>query len=385
MSVRRLAEEQPESFAFTPENMAWAKDRIAKYPEGRQASAVIPLLWKAQEQHDGWLPEPAIRYVAEMLEMPQMRVYEIATFYTMFNLHPVGEHFVQLCGTTPCMLRGAEDLKAVCRKVIGPETEVRADGKFSWLEVECLGACTNAPMVQINDDFYEDLTPESFEKLLDDLAAGREVTVGPQNGRMNSAPLGGPTTLSDPSLYDGSMVGAWRKTDEPTAPANDDAPAAEGAAPSRPPAPAPAPATPPAGSAKAEEATAPAAGSGVDAASEADGDESAEASAAVKELLAENADAAEKADAAGARPSALGPEHAGDGHDLKIISGVGPKLEETLHRLGIYRFEQIAAWTPENVAWVDTFLSFKGRIDRDEWISQAAKLAESGADGKGEA
>ena len=197
MSVRRLDPNQPESFAFTPENLETAKKTIAKYPEGRQASAIISLLWLAQKQHDYWLPEPAIRCVAEMLDMPYIRALEVATFYTMFNLSPVGKHFIQLCGTTPCWLRGADDLKEVCRKRIGEQQQVSADGNFSWLEVECLGACANAPMVQINDDYYEDLTAENFEKLLDDLAAGREVKVGSQTGRKPSAPAGGLTSLTD--------------------------------------------------------------------------------------------------------------------------------------------------------------------------------------------
>ncbi|RME97394.1 MAG: NADH-quinone oxidoreductase subunit NuoE, partial [Alphaproteobacteria bacterium] len=172
MSVRRLDPVQPKSFKFTPENLRWAKEQIKKYPKGKQASAIIPLLWRAQEQHDGWLPEPAIRYVADMLGMAHIRALEVATFYTMFNLSPVGKYYVQLCGTTPCMLRGAEGLKDVCRRVIGPQGKVSEDGMFSWLEVECLGACVNAPMVQINKDYYEDLTPESFEQLLADLRAG---------------------------------------------------------------------------------------------------------------------------------------------------------------------------------------------------------------------
>lgn len=211
MAVRRLAETQPDSFAFTPENVEWAKGQIAKYPEGRQASAVIPLLWKAQEQHDGWLPEPAIRVVADMLGMAFIRVLEVATFYTMFNLEPVGVHYVQLCGTTPCMLRGANALKDVCHKVIGPQHTLSADGKLSWIEVECLGACANAPMVQINHDYYEDLTPESFEALLGDLCAGKPVKTGSQTGRASSCPHGGATSLTDPALFDGSVVGAWRK------------------------------------------------------------------------------------------------------------------------------------------------------------------------------
>lgn len=197
MSVRRLDPNQPESFEFTPENLETAKKTIAKYPEGRQASAIISLLWLAQKQHDYWLPEPAIRYVAEMLDMPYIRALEVATFYTMFNLSPVGKHFIQLCGTTPCWLRGADDLKEVCRKRIGDQQQVSADGNFSWLEVECLGACANAPMVQINDDYYEDLTAENFEKLLDDLAAGREVKIGSQTGRKSSEPAGALTSLTD--------------------------------------------------------------------------------------------------------------------------------------------------------------------------------------------
>lgn len=195
MSVRRLHDNQPDSFAFTPENMDWAATQIAKYPEGRQASAVLPLLWQAQKQGGGWLSEPAIRCVADMLDMPYMRALEVATFYSMFNLSPVGKYFVQLCGTTPCWLRGADDLKAVCRRQIGEPGDISEDGKLSWIEVECLGACVNAPMVQVNDDFYEDLTADTFERLLEDLRHGRNVMTGPQNGRQASAPEGGPTVL----------------------------------------------------------------------------------------------------------------------------------------------------------------------------------------------
>ena len=202
MSVRRLAEKQPPSFAFTPENLEWAKARIAKYPPGRQHSAVIPLLWRAQEQSGGWLPQKAIELVADMLGMAKIRVLEAATFYTMFNLSPVGRFHVQFCGTTPCMLRGADALKKVLQQTIGHQDEVTADGIFSWTEVECLGACVNAPMVQINKDYYEDLTPESFEQILVDLREGRDVKPGPQDGRHSSEPFGGATTLLDPSLYE---------------------------------------------------------------------------------------------------------------------------------------------------------------------------------------
>jgi NADH-quinone oxidoreductase subunit E len=201
MSVRRLAAEQPEAFAFTLENLDWAKDQLKKYPQGREASAVLPLMWRAQEQCGGWLPEPALRYIADLLDMAYIRVYEIATFYTMFNLAPVGRYYVQLCGTTPCWLRGADALKDTCRKLIGEPGHVTKDGLFSWIEVECLGACVNAPMVQINKDYYEDLTPESFEQILVALRDGRKVKPGPQDGRHSSEPFGGPTTLIDPKLY----------------------------------------------------------------------------------------------------------------------------------------------------------------------------------------
>ena len=196
MSVRRLALDQPASFDFTPENRAWADREIAKYPAGRQASAVIALLWRAQEQNAYWLPKPAIEKVAQILDMPYIRVLEVATFYTMFNLAPVGKFFIQLCGTTPCMLRGADEIIRICQERIGPQSEVTADGLFSWLEVECLGACCNAPMVQINDDYYEDLNAENFNKLLDDLAAGRPVKIGSQTGRLGSEPQGGLTALT---------------------------------------------------------------------------------------------------------------------------------------------------------------------------------------------
>ena len=195
MSLRRLAQHQPESFAFSAENTAWVAGQIKKYPPGRQASAIIPLLWRAQEQSGGWLPEAAIRAVADQLGLAHIRALEVATFYTMFNLAPVGRTYVQLCGTTPCVLRGAEDLKAVCRRRIGDEQHVTTDGQFSWIEVECLGACVNAPVVQIGADYYEDLTAESFEKILDAFAAGRSPKPGPQIDRQLSAPVGGPTTL----------------------------------------------------------------------------------------------------------------------------------------------------------------------------------------------
>lgn len=198
MAVRRLApkDQQPEGFSFTAENKAWAEKQIAKYPEGRQWSAVIALMWRAQEQAGGWLPEPAIRHIAEMLEMSSIRALEIATFYTMFNLAPRGEHLVQVCTTTPCWLRGSDAVVDVCkRRIADKPSTVSADGKFSWMEVECLGACVNAPMVQINDDYYEDLTGENFEAILDALAKGEQPKTGPQSDRVSSEPLTGRSAL----------------------------------------------------------------------------------------------------------------------------------------------------------------------------------------------
>lgn len=224
MSVRRLAppESQPKAFAFTAANLDWAQRQVAKYPDGRQHSAVIPLLWRAQEQHGGWLPEAAIRYVADMLDMAHIRALEIATFYTQFILQPAGtKAHVQVCGTTPCRLRGAEDILDVCRHRIHHDPhQVSADGDFSWEEVECLGACVNAPMVLIGSDTYEDLDAESFGKVLDGFAAGKPPKPGPQIDRQFSAPAGGPTTLTDPSLYgaatapaSGSATAALRDDD----------------------------------------------------------------------------------------------------------------------------------------------------------------------------
>ncbi|WP_065750663.1 NADH-quinone oxidoreductase subunit NuoE [Bradyrhizobium paxllaeri] len=201
MSVRRLApkELQPASFAFTDENLAWAKAQITKYPPGRQASAVIAILWRAQEQNEGWVSEAAIRVVADMLDMPYIRVLEVATFYTMFQLQPVGKKaHVQVCGATPCRLRGAEDIIKVCQSRIHHDPfHLSKDGNFSWEEVECLGACVNAPMVQIWKDTYEDLTKETFGKVLDGFASGNPPKPGPQIDRQFSAPAGGPTTLKE--------------------------------------------------------------------------------------------------------------------------------------------------------------------------------------------
>lgn len=194
--LRRLHHEQPDGFAFAPANLAWAEAQIAKYPEGRQASAIIPLLWRAQEQ-EGWLTRPAIEHVADMLGLARIRALEVATFYFMFQLQPVGSvAHVQVCGTTSCMICGSEELIDVCKKRIGPRPrELSEDGRFSWEEVECLGACSNAPMVQIGKDYYEDLTAERLDELLDGFARGEVPTPGPQNGRYASEPLTGLTSL----------------------------------------------------------------------------------------------------------------------------------------------------------------------------------------------
>jgi NADH-quinone oxidoreductase subunit E len=211
MSVRRLAKEQPASFAFSADTTAKAEWWIKKYPEGRRQSAVIPILWLVQKQ-EGWVSEPAIRAIAELLDMAYIRVLEVATFYTMFMLEPVGKTaLVQVCGTTPCMLRGANELMRVCKEKIGPKDHLSADGRFTWQEVECLGACSNAPMAQINDYYFEDLTPETIGRIIDDFAAGKTPERGSYIGRTNAAPEGGAKTLLDATLYDGSAAKPIKK------------------------------------------------------------------------------------------------------------------------------------------------------------------------------
>lgn len=208
--LRRLHPDQPATFAFSPANLAWAQAQIAKYPAGRQASAVIPLLWRAQEQ-EGWLTRAAIEHVAEMLGMARIRALEVATFYFMFQLAPVGSvAHVQVCGTTSCMICGAEALVEVCRRRIAPEPHMlSADGRLSWEEVECLGACANAPMVQINDDNFEDLTFDSMTAVLDALAKGESPKAGPQIERQTSCPEGGPTSLPEMAGANHDYRGSW--------------------------------------------------------------------------------------------------------------------------------------------------------------------------------
>ncbi|UWR08313.1 NADH-quinone oxidoreductase subunit E [Ruegeria sp. B32] len=362
--LRRLHPEQPESFAFTPANVDWAKAQITKYPEGRQASAVIPLLWRAQEQ-EGWLSRPAIEYVAEMLGMSYIRVLEVASFYFMFQLQPVGSiAHIQVCGTTSCMICGAEDLIAVCREKIAPKPhQLSADGKLSWEEVECLGSCTNAPMAQIGKDYYEDLTAESFGRIIDELVAGKVPVPGPQNGRYAAEPLGGVTSLKD---YEGGKAkhnasvqlatelgDTVKRIDGTEVPIltpwlGKDGKAAGAKAAPKPP--------------KVPE-------QGKPAARQAAPKKSAKAEPSSPE------GAAAKPEATEAQPETLSGARDGTPDDLKLLKGVGPKLEQTLNELGFYHFDQIAAWTPEHVAWVDARVKFKGRIERDGWIEQAAKLA----------
>jgi NADH-quinone oxidoreductase subunit E len=366
MSVRRLDPVQPANFAFSPENGAWAKKQIAQYPQGKQASAVIALLWRAQEQAGGWLSKPAMEYVAELLDLSFIRVYEVATFYTMFQLSPVGKKaHVQVCGTTPCMLRGAEDLRRVCeRRIHAQPHRISADGDFSWEEVECLGACVNAPMVQIWKDTYEDLTPASFEKLLDDIAAGKPVKAGPQIDRQFSAPEGGPTTLTDKSLYANGRTYTRMEAAPP--------PAAAPAAPAAPVA-AAAAAVPPPGVKPVE--VKPVDAKPVDI-------KPAPALEPVKLAEIPKAPAAKPAPKKAepkrepGKPELLKKPRAGKGDDLKLIWGVGPALEKMLNKMGIWHFDQIAAWKVPELKWVDERLEgFKGRAKRDEWIKQAKKLA----------
>jgi len=359
MSVRRLADEavQPKSFAFTRANQAWAKETIKKYPKGRQQSAVIPLLMRAQEQ-EGWVTRPAIEYVAQMLDMPLIRVLEVATFYTQFQLKPVGSKaHVQVCGTTPCMLRGAEKLIEVCKKRIHHEPlECNREGTLSWEEVECQGACVNAPMVMIGRDTYEDLTPERLEEIIDAFEAGRggEIKPGPQIDRMYSAPASGLTTLTD---IDAIMRGS--KTGGRTKKTGAEVPPSKAAKPK---------------TAAHETNAAVESPSKVKVDAGAEQRQSAEPSPRPKSTAARNA----KPDvaAAGNRPVAI--EAPAKPDDLKLISGVGPRIERLLNGLGIYTYKQIAAWTEAERAWVDNYLNFRGRIERDNWVKQAEALAKGG-------
>lgn len=438
--LRRLHTEQPDSFAFTPENQKWAEAQIGKFPEGRQASAVIPLLWRAQEQ-EGWVSKPIIETVAKMLGLANIRVFEVASFYFMFQLKPVGEvaHF-QICGTTSCMICGAEDLIAVCKdKIADTPHAISTDGKFSWEEVECLGACSNAPMAQIGKDYYEDLTAERFAEIIDEFAAGNVPTPGPQNGRYACEPLSGLTSLTIPEadrMADNASKELARVMADTNARITDgrgvsepkDGPASD--APIAKPAPVAAPVTVSEPAAVQKQATAPtvaskpvahiaSGGSWTDTVSAVSGmagadrgqtglkpsvvlaDEAtlresvgawkyqdgatspsaaptASPTTATAPATADNNGTASEAGNETA-PALLSAAREGGADDLKLIKGVGPKLEGVLNDMGFYHFDQIAIWTGTEVAWVDARLKFKGRIDRDGWIEQAKTLAAEGA------
>jgi NADH-quinone oxidoreductase subunit E len=399
--LRRLHLEQPDSFAFTAANLAWVEAQMTKYPEGRQASAIIPLLWRAQEQ-EGWLSRPAIEAVADMLGMAYMRALEVASFYFMFQLQPVGSVAnIQICGTTSCMICGAEDLVAVCREKIAPKPHmVSADGKLSWEEVECLGACANAPMAQIGKDYYEDLTTERFAEILDELVAGKVPVPGPQNGRFTSEPKSGLTSLKDfdsgKYQYNASVqlamdIGDTIKridgTEVPLITPWQDKPANA----ANPPSPGPDAMMPPAGPDGAQggraKADAPAprdVGEASDKRSEVPGEApgvEAKGKPAPKASAVNSAtNATSGAEAApGLKPATLDAPSDGKGDDLKLIKGIGPKLATLCNRLGFYHFDQIASWTAEEVAWVDQNLEgFKGRVSRDNWVEQAKALASGG-------
>ena len=386
MSVRRLAEAsvQPASFAFTQANAEWAQQTINKYPKGREQSAVIPLLMRAQEQ-DGWVTKASIEHVADMLSMPYIRVLEVATFYTQFQLKPVGtKAHIQVCGTTPCQLRGSEALMDVCRSKIHAEPHhCNESGTLSWEEVECLGACVNAPMIMVFKDTYEDLTPERLAEIIDEFEAGRgdQIPTGPQTDRFFSAPAGGFTSLTDETAV-------LKSTREAAAKAGATAEPVDVSEAARPKTDAietnPAVVTPSdvkvspkaeaAASVNAPAENAAEADKSVDGKPRAHPDKDSEPAAFKAPEASKTADKPSLDDPN--RPE--GVERPAELDNLKLISGVGPKIEAILHSLGIYTFAQIAAWTAEQRAWVDGYLNFKGRIDRDDWVRQAEALAKGG-------
>lgn len=376
--LRRLHKEQPASFEFTPANLAWAKGQISKYPASRQASAVIPLLWRAQEQ-EGWLTRPAIEYVADMLGMAYIRALEVATFYFMFQLQPVGSvAHIQICGTTSCMICGAEELIAVCKELIAKQPHtLSADGKFSWEEVECMGACANAPMAQIGKDYYEDLTAEKLRALIARFSAGEVPVPGPQNGRYAAEPITGLTSLKDfesgrhqynasaqLAVDIGDSVKRIDGTEVPLSTPWLGKPAA----------------------ARAGKTDAKAARGLPEAAGEALSTGKPEVKVAKPAGVGKAApgqpvagDAAKPAAVAGIKPEVLKAPRKGKADDLKLIWGIGPKLEALCNRLGFFHFDQIAAWTEAELAWVDDNLEgFKGRASREKWVAQAKVLAAGG-------
>ena len=415
MSVRRLAEAsvQPASFAFNRANAAAAKQWIKKYPKGREQSAIIPLLMIAQEQ-EGWVTKAAIETISDMLGMPRIRGLEVATFYTQYQLSPVGTRaHIQVCGTTPCMLRGSEALMDVCRsKIHHDQFHTNDKGTLSWEEVECLGACVNAPMVMVFKDTFEDLTPERLAEIIDLYDAGKGATVptGPQNGRTGSEPAPGLTTLkSERAILKATRdkeakaaTKAAKAAPAAVAPAAtvSQAPAAAPVAPSKAGKPkTDAPETSPALKSPSPVKVAPEVEKAASVAAPLHSAANANLAAPeVEEVSKQRSGPRNKAEPAAAfkapeakipaakpakpsledknRPAGIDRPSAVD--DLKLISGVGPKIEATLHSLGIYTFAQVASWKKAERDWVDGYLSFHGRIDRDDWVSQAKALAKGG-------
>jgi NADH-quinone oxidoreductase subunit E len=346
--LRRLHPEQPDSFTFTPANLAWAHGQISKYPEGRQASAIIPLLWRAQEQ-TGWLTRPALESIADMLDLDYIRALEVASFYFMFQLQPVGSvAHIQVCGTTSCMICGSEDLMAVCKdKIAAKPHDLSEDGKFSWEEVECLGSCANAPMAQIGKDYYEDLTAKRLGEIIDEMAAGKVPTPGPQNGRYAAEPLSGLTSLTE---YDSGRT-QYNASVQLATDIGDTIKRIDGTE---------VPLLMPWNTKAANAAVEPAPKKPV-----------------AKPAAAKAAKPAKAADtSAGDKPEMLSAARDGKSDNLKMIKGVGPKLEGALNDIGVYHFDQIADWTAEHVAWADqNLVGFKGRVSRDNWVDQAKALA----------
>ena len=366
--LRRLYHDQPEAFAFTPANQKWAEAQITKYPEGRQASAIIALLWRAQEQ-EGWLTRPAIEHVATMLDMAFIRGLEVASFYFMFQLQPVGSvAHIQVCGTLSCMICGAEDLIGVCKDKIADKAHaLSADGKFSWEEVECLGSCANALMAQIGKDYYEDLTAARMSEIIDELAAGQVPVPGPQNGRYATEPLKGLTSLKDydsgKTKYNASVQLATDIGDTVKRIDGTEVPLLTpwlGKGSSKP------AAAPPKAAKAAAKTPAPKAALKPD-------EKATAASTEVKP--APESKTVEAAPSEGKKPRLMTAPRKAGADDLKLITGVGPKLESVLNALGFWHFDQISKWTSDEIVWVDSRLKFKGRIERDDWVGQATKLA----------
>ncbi len=363
--LRRLHKDQPASFAFTPANHLWAQGQISKYPEGRQASAIIPLLWRAQEQ-EGWLSRPAIEHVANMLGLAYIRGLEVATFYFMFQLQPVGSiAHVQICGTTSCMICGAEELIAVCKELISATAHtVSADGKFSWEEVECLGACANAPAAQIGKDYYEDLTAAKLRALIGRFSEGAVPVPGPQNGRYAAEPLTGLTSLKDfesgRQQYNASAQAAVELRDTVKRIDGTEVPLM----------------TPWLGKPKmaespaAQPAATPAAKGAATAAQPA-----AQKAVTKKPVIAVPAAPV----SGGTQPRALKAARKGQADDLQQIEGIGPALEKLLHGFGVFHFDQIASWGTDDIAWIDANLKgFKNRASRDKWVAQAKLIGALG-------